>query len=90
MSFAVTKCRSYASAIGSVAKPTVFPPPLRNSLPEPHSEEALAMKRKPDEDYFVRRTDNGWLPVYSEFRSGRSRIMTIIRRVDGQLEVRIA
>jgi hypothetical protein len=37
-------------------------------------------------EYEVKRTSNGLLPVYTEYKSGRSQILTLIRRVDGNAE----
>lgn len=33
--------------------------------------------------YFVRRTINKNLPVYTEFKNGRSQVLTLIRRIEG-------
>lgn len=35
--------------------------------------------------FSVRRTVNGALPVYTDYKNGRSRITTIVRRVDGDI-----
>ena len=35
--------------------------------------------------YAVKRTDRGFLPVYTEFRNGRGQITTLIRRIDGDV-----
>lgn len=36
--------------------------------------------------YLVKRTANGNLPVYTEYKNSRSRAITIIRRIDGDIE----
>ncbi|CAG8677947.1 3026_t:CDS:2 [Acaulospora morrowiae] len=36
--------------------------------------------------YFVHRTKNKSLPVYSDFRNGKSRILTVIRRIEGDIQ----
>jgi hypothetical protein len=37
--------------------------------------------------YQVKRTTNGFLPVYTEYKNGRGQISTVIRRVDGDINV---
>lgn len=59
---------------------------VRRFEPVELSPEALAI-RKESVEYDVKRTANGWLPVYTEYRNGRSRISTVIRRIDGNVEV---
>lgn len=36
--------------------------------------------------YFVKRTKNSSLPVYTDFRNGGTRKLTIIRRIDGDVK----
>ncbi|CAG8765141.1 16117_t:CDS:2, partial [Acaulospora morrowiae] len=36
--------------------------------------------------YFIHRTKNKSLPVYSDFRNGRSRMLTIIRKIEGDIQ----
>ncbi|KAI8812818.1 mitochondrial large subunit ribosomal protein-domain-containing protein [Cladochytrium replicatum] len=36
--------------------------------------------------YNVKRTMNGWLPVYDDIRGGGSRVQTIIRRIEGDVQ----
>ncbi|KAL3899514.1 MAG: hypothetical protein SGCHY_001991 [Lobulomycetales sp.] len=71
------------AVLGRVAKPTIHPSPL-----VPASAQSLAADGLSKESlaWGVRRTANGWLPVYTDFKSGRSRIVTLIRRIDGDLE----
>ena len=38
--------------------------------------------------YQVNRTQWGSLPVYTEYKCGRGQVLTLIRRVEGQAEVR--
>jgi hypothetical protein len=38
--------------------------------------------------YYVSRTKSDQLPVYSEYRNGRTRVLTILRRITGDYEVR--
>lgn len=39
--------------------------------------------------YFVARTASGELPVYSDVKSGGQRLNTLVRKVDGNIEVRL-
>ncbi len=39
-------------------------------------------------EYKVWRTQFGSLPVYTEYKSGRSNVLTIIRRTEGDLQVK--
>lgn len=36
--------------------------------------------------YFVNRTQNNGLPVYTEFKNGRTNESTVIRRIDGNAD----
>jgi large subunit ribosomal protein L49 len=38
--------------------------------------------------YFVPRNSNGAVPVYSDFKNQRSRNLTLIRNVEGNVQVR--
>jgi hypothetical protein len=42
-----------------------------------------------DIDFFVFRSKTNNLPVYTEFRCGRQRKFTIIRKVEGDLQVEV-
>lgn len=37
--------------------------------------------------YFIKRTSGGSLPVYAEIKEGGAKTFTIIRKIDGSLEV---
>ncbi|CAJ0637485.1 11909_t:CDS:2 [Entrophospora sp. SA101] len=36
--------------------------------------------------YFIERTQNKVLPIYSDIRNGRTRILTVLRRIEGDTE----
>lgn len=57
----------------------------RNFEPIRIPDEALNTISKDTANYDVLRTSNGALPVYTEYKNGRSRILTIIRRIEGDL-----
>ncbi|KAJ1962012.1 mitochondrial large ribosomal subunit [Dispira parvispora] len=46
----------------------------------------IASQKQADLGYSVLRTDNMGLPVYTDFRNGRTRTLTIIRRIYGDRE----
>jgi len=37
--------------------------------------------------YFVERTTNGMLPVYSDIRNGGTQVLTLVRKIQGDAEV---
>ena len=42
---------------------------------------------KPNLPFFIKRSKYNNIPVYTDYRSGRTRKLTIIRRVKGDLKV---
>ncbi|TPX71093.1 hypothetical protein SpCBS45565_g01302 [Spizellomyces sp. 'palustris'] len=49
--------------------------------------DGTAIQTKESLPYLVKRTSkSGWLPVYREFKNGKTQTLTIIRRVDGNVK----
>ncbi|GAA6048055.1 hypothetical protein JCM3770_000169 [Rhodotorula araucariae] len=74
-----------------VAFPAVFASPLRSysSTASPAPEAAApseAAAGAASLAYNVPRTRFGELPVYSEFKNGGSRVLTIVRKAEGDIE----
>ncbi|KAJ3211221.1 hypothetical protein HK099_008058 [Clydaea vesicula] len=70
----------FKSVIGKVAKPRVVNPPLLTKDLKKIVDLAKAQ-------YVVHRTaKGGWLPIYSEYKHGRTQLTTIIRRIEGNTE----
>eukprot|EP00158_Paraphelidium_tribonemae_P006061 Partr_v1_DN27649_c1_g1_i2_m64959 len=57
----------------------------RDFTPVSFPDQALAISKE-QSNYAILRTRHGSLPVYTEYRNGRSRILTVVRRVEGDIE----
>jgi hypothetical protein len=62
----------------------------RLEVSRPQMSELVANKKKTaiQYPYFVPRNSNGAVPVYSDFKNQRSRNLTLIRNVEGNVQVR--
>jgi len=64
-----------------------------NSLPDPENPPlAITASRIVHKTYpfFVRRTSNNTLPVYTDIRNGLTRKLTIIRKVEGDVDALVS
>src|SRR6266511_1983194 len=62
-------------------------PSLNNGTKDIISKEANVIYKDVQYSYFIERTQNKVLPIYSDIRNGRTRILTILRRIEGDVEV---
>ncbi|GAA5892251.1 hypothetical protein JCM8208_001493 [Rhodotorula glutinis] len=81
------RTRTHAAA---PALPAILASPLRSfsAAPAPRSSApAPAQEAAPKKlAYFVPRTAHGELPVYTDYKNGGSRVLTIVRKAQGNVE----
>jgi len=65
--------------------------PNPNSLPDPKNPLAITPRIvNKTYPFFVRRTRNNTLPVYTDIRNGLTRKLTIIRKVEGDVDALVS
>lgn len=59
----------------------------RDNVVQNYAPTVMNITESNQKPYKVLRTTNGYLPVYHDYKSARSQIITIIRRIEGDIEV---
>ncbi|KAJ3177523.1 hypothetical protein HK101_010221 [Irineochytrium annulatum] len=60
-------------------------PPRTKNINLYKPEDPAHVVSKDELPYSIERTKNGWLPVYTDFKNGRTRVVTIIRKIRGDV-----
>ena len=81
------RARSF-STFRPLASTSTLPP---SAPPTPATPPTDALSLEPDVEprllsYFIPRSAAGGLPVYSELKNGGQRVLTVVRKVDGNIE----
>ncbi|GAA6011417.1 hypothetical protein JCM11491_002776 [Sporobolomyces phaffii] len=85
---AVPSCRTFSSTRSSLSSvpPPSSPPAATEQPPTPvASGSATVGAAEVESKYFVPRSQFGELPVYSDVRNGGTRVLTVIRKVHGDV-----